>query len=49
MPAGKIFWKRHLELLINEYLRGLPKPKKNEEMQKFRDAYHLKPDAPKQS
>ena len=44
----EIFWKRHLELLINEYLRGLPKPKKNEEIQKFRDAYDLKPDAPKQ-
>jgi len=26
----------------------LPKPKKNEEIQKFRDAYDLKPDAPKQ-
>ena len=39
----EIFWKRHLELLINEYVRGLPKAKKDEEIKKFRDAYNLKP------
>lgn len=36
-----IFWERHLELLIREYVRGWPKSKKDEQIKKFRSAYNL--------
>jgi MoxR-like ATPase len=37
----EIFWARHLELLIREYVRGWPKSKKDEQIKKFRAAYNL--------
>ncbi len=42
-----VFWKRHLGLLIHEYVRGMPKAK--ELIKKFRDAYNLNPVATKQN
>ena len=43
------FWKRHLELLIREYVRGWPKSKKDEQIKKFEAAYKLAPEPPAQS
>ena len=37
------FWDRHLKLLLREYLRGRSDEK--EQLQKFRNAYDLQPDA----
>ena len=44
-----IFWERHLELLIREYVRGWPKSKKDEQIKKFEAAYKLAPELPAQS
>lgn len=38
----QIFWERHLELLIREYVRGMPDEKKL--VEKFKNAYWLKPE-----
>jgi 5-methylcytosine-specific restriction protein B len=35
------FWERHLELLVREYVRGWPKSKKDEQVNKFKAAYNL--------
>jgi len=45
----EIFWKRHFEMLVREYVRGWPKSKKEEQIKKFEAAYNLLPETSTQT